>query len=155
VPYRYDITSINLGNITVTTSSRVFCVRFDLIGGAVELTNVKFSLLDDGGMGYHDGINTAFRFGTVGPGQKAVQSTYDVEWWNQVNVQDLVLPKPSYLYGIDQDLQEVATADESKVIGIDSFESLISDYVFCAILLGADESGQKTVVYRCYYDYTE
>jgi hypothetical protein len=155
VPYRYDITSINLGNITVTTSSRVFCVRFDLIGGAVELTNVRYSLLDDGGMGYHDGVNTAFRFGTVGAGQKAVNQSYDVEWWNQVNVQDLVTPKPDYLYAIDENLTEVSTADDSKVIGIDPFESLISDYVFCSIMLGADESGQKTVVYRCYFDYTE
>jgi hypothetical protein len=155
VPYRYDITSINLGNITVTTSSRVFCVRFDLVGGAVELTNVKYGLLNDGGMGYHDGINTAFRYGTVGPGQKAVNTNYDVEWWNQVNVQDLVPPKTSYMYAIDANLTNVSTADDSKTIGIDPYDSLISDYIFCAIQLGADESGQKTVVYRCYYDYTE
>ena len=155
VPYRYDITSINLGNITVTTSSRVFAVRFDLIGGAVELTNVRYSLLDNGGMGYHDGVNTAFRFGTVGAGQPAVNTDYDVEWWNQVNVQDLVTPKPDYLYSIDENLTEVSTADDSKVIGIDPFDSLVSDYIFCAIMLGADESGQKTVVYRCYFDYTE
>lgn len=155
VPYRYDITSINLGNITVTTSSRVFCVRFDLPGGAVELTNVRYSLLDDGGMGYHDGVNTAFRYGTVGPGQPAVNTNYDVEWWNEVNVSDLVTPKPDYLYAIDENLTEVSTADDSKVIGIDPFESLVSDYIFCAIQLGADESGQKTVVYRCYFDYTE
>lgn len=155
VPYRYDITSIDLGNITVTTSSRVFAVRFDLVGGAVELTNLRFSLLDNGGMGYHDGVNTAFRWGTVGPGQKAVNTDYDVEWWNQVNVQDLVTPKPDYLYAIDENLTEVTTADDSKVIGIDSFESLVSDYIFASIMLGADESGQKTVVYRAYYDYTE
>lgn len=155
VPYRYDITSINLGNITVTTTSRVFCVRFDLIGGAVELTNVRYSLLDDGGMGYHDGVNTAFRWGTVGAGQKAVNTNYDVEWKNEVNAQDLVLPKPSYLYAIDENLAEVNTADDSKVIGIDPFDALISDYIYCAIQLGADESGQKTVVYRCYFDYTE
>lgn len=155
VPYRYDITSINLGNITVTTSSRVFAVRFDLIGGAVELTNVRFSLLDNGGMGYHDGVNTAFRYGTVGAGQPAVNTDYDVGWWNQVNVQDLVTPKPDYLYAIDENLTEVSTADDSKVVGIDPFDSLVSDYIFAAIMLGADESGQKTVVYRCYFDYTE
>ena len=155
VPYNYDLTSINLGNITVTTSSRVFCARFDLIGGATELTTVKFSLLDDGGMAYHDGINTAIRFGTVGPGQPAVTQSYQVEWWNQVNVQDLVPPQPSYLYAINANLTEVSTADDSQVIGVDPFDALISDYIFSAVMLGADESGQKTMVYRCYYDYTE
>jgi hypothetical protein len=155
IPYRYDVTSVNLGNITVTTSSRVFCMRFDLYGGATELTNVKFSLLNNGGMGYHDGVNTAFRWGTVGPGQKATSTDYDVEWWNQVVTQDLVTPKPSYLYAIDSNLTVVSTADDSKTIGIDPFDALISDYIFCAIQLGADESGQKTVIYRCYYDYTE
>jgi hypothetical protein len=155
VPYLFDITSINLGNITVTTSSRVFAVRFDLIGGAIELTNVRFSLLDNGGMAYHDGVNTAVRFGTVGPGQKAVNQDYDVEWWNEVVVQDLVPTKPDYLYAIDANLTEVTTADDSKVIGIDPFESLISDYIYCSVMLGADESGQKTMVYRCYFDYTE
>jgi hypothetical protein len=155
VPYRYDITSINLGNITVTTSSRVFAVRFDLIGGAVELTNVKFSLLNNGGMGYHDGTNTAFRFGTVGCGNKATATLYDVEWWNGVTVSDMIPPKPTYLYDIDANLTVVSTADDSKSIGIDPFDALASDYIFCAIQLGADESGQKTVIYRCYFDYTE
>lgn len=155
VPYRFDITSINLGNITVTTASRVFAVRFDLIGGAVELTNVKFSLLDNGGMGYHDGVNTQFYFGTVGAGQPAVNSNYDVEWWNQVNTSDMTTPKPDYLYSIDENLTEVSTADDSKTVGIDPFDSLVSDYIYAAVRLGADESGQKTVVYRCYFDYTE
>jgi hypothetical protein len=157
VPYNFDITSINLGNITVTTSSRVFCVRFDLIGGAIELTNIKFSLLNDGGMAYHDGSNTYFPWGTVGPGQKAVSygGSYDVEWWSNVNVQDLIPPKPGYMYAIDSNLVPVSTADDSKVIGVDPFDGLISDYIFCAVHLGADESGAKTAVYRCYFDYTE
>ena len=155
VPYSYDITSINLGNITVTTASRVFCIRFDLYGGATELTNVKFSLLNDGGMGYHDGTNTYFPWGTVGGGNPSVNTNYDVGWWSQVNVQDLVPPKPSYLSAIDQNLTVVSTADDSKDIGIAPYDALISDYIFCAVRLGADESGQKTVIYRCYYDYTE
>jgi hypothetical protein len=155
VPYRYDITSINLGNITVTTSSRVFCVRFDLPGGAVELTNVKFGLLQNGGMSEHDGTNTAFRWGTVGEGQLATTTDFDTAWRNSVNVQELVPPKPSYLYAIDSNLTAVSTADLSKTIGISPFDALISDYIYCAIQLGANESGQKTVVYRCYYDYTE
>jgi hypothetical protein len=155
VPYTYDSTSINLGNITVTTASRVFCVRFDLTGGAIELTNVKYSLLNNGGMGYHDGVNTSFPFGTVGRGNKASATLYDVEWWDGITVQDLIPPKPSYLYDIDANLTVVSTADDSKNIGIDPFDALISDYIFCAIRLGADESGQKTAVYRCYFDYTE
>lgn len=156
VPYRYDISSINLGNITVTTTSRVFCVRFDVIGGAVELTNAKFSLLDDGGMAYHDGTNTAFRWGTVGAGQEGSSgSDFDVQWWNNVVATDMVAPKPDYLYAIDENLEEVSTADDSKTIGIDQFDGLVSDYIFNAIQLGADESGAKTVIYRCYYDYTE
>jgi hypothetical protein len=155
IPYRYDITNINLGNITVTTSSRVFCVRFDVPGGAAELTNVKFGLLNNGGMGYHDGVNTAFRWGTVGPGQKSVQTNYDWAWRNNVVVQDMIAPIPEYLYAIDSNLTVVSTADDSKTIGISEFDALISDYIYCAIQLGADESGQKTVVYRCYYDYTE
>lgn len=155
VPYSYDISSINLGNITITTSSRVFTVRFDVIGGAVELTNVKFSLLSNGGMGYHDGVNTAFRFGTVGAGQPATTTNYDIGWRNDVQVSDLVPPKPEYLHTIVANLSEVSTADDSQTIGIDEFDGLISDYIFNAIQLGADESGQKTVVYRCYYDYTE
>lgn len=155
VPYRYDVASVNLGNITVTTASRIFAMRFDLPAGAVELTNVKFSLLDDGGMGYHDGVNTAFRFGTVGEGQPAVTTSYDVEWRDGVVVTDLVPPTPEYLYSSVSNLAEVSTADDSQTIGISPFDGLISDYIFNAIQLGADESGQKTVVYRCYYDYTE
>jgi hypothetical protein len=155
VPYRYDISSVDLGNITVTTASRVFPIRFDLIGGAVELTNVKWSLLNNGGMGYHDGTNTRFPYGTVGAGQPAVNTDYDVEWWNDTNVQDLTPPKPDYLYEVDNNLTVVSTADDSKTIGIDPFEGLISDYIFNAVQLGADESGQKTVIYRCYFDYTE
>jgi len=155
VPYLFDTSSINLGNITVTTTSSIFAIRFDLIAGAVELTNVKYSLLSNGGMGYHDGTNTAFRYGTVGRGNKATATLYDVEWWNGVTAADMVPPQPSYLYDIDANLTVVSTADDSKSIGIDPFDALCSDYIFGAIQLGADESGQKTVVYRCYFDYSE
>ena len=106
-------------------------------------------------MGYHDGVNTSFRFGTVGRGQYATTTNYDVEWRNDVQVTDLVPPKPEYLHTIVANLTEVSTADDSQTIGIDEFDGVISDYIFNAIQLGADESGQKTVVYRCYYDYTE
>lgn len=157
VPYQYDISSINLGNITVSTSSRIFCVSFQLIGGAVELTNVKFGLLSDGGMAWHypDGSKTAFRWGTVGPGQSASSQGYNIEWRNGVNVSDLIPPKPGYLYAIDQNLLVVATADDSKTIGVSPMESLMSDYIFNAITLAAEESGAKTITYRCYFDYTE
>ena len=152
--YGWDITSINLGNITVSTTSAVFCTTFNLVGGAVELTNVKFGLLDDGGMSQHNGTDTYFSWGTAGAGQEAVDGSLHWQWRNGVDATDLVPTKPPYLYAIDKDLQEVATADDSKTIGVNSFEGLQSDFIWDAIRLGADESGPKTITYRCYFDYS-
>jgi hypothetical protein len=124
-----------------------------LLGGAVELTNVKYGLLDDGGMSQHNGVDTYFSWGTTGPGQEAVDGDLHWQWRNGVDKTDLTQSR-SYIYAYDKDLQEVSTADDSKTIGVSSFDGLQSDFIWNAIRLGADESSAKTIAYRCYFDYS-
>jgi len=151
--YSHDVTSVNLGNITVSTTSRVFCTRFGILSGAVSLDNVKFGLLSDGGMSQRNGVDTYFSYGTVGAGQEAVDGDLHWQFRNGVDKTDLT-GTPVYLYATDPDLQEVASADDSKTIGVSSYEGLQSDFIWNAIRLGADEAGAKTIAYRIYFDYS-
>ena len=150
-PANYNITSLNYGNVTVSTDSDVRSVMFEVESGAIELSTVKFGLQNHGSFSHHyeGNADTHFRFGTVGPGNP--KNGY--EWRQNVTYDDLddVSP-PAYLYAIDKSLAVVSTADDSETVG--NF-GLTADPVWLCIHLGASETGaNSTVNYRAYFDYS-
>jgi hypothetical protein len=150
-PANYNITSLNYGNVTVSTDSDVRAVMFEVESGAVELSTVKFGLQNHGTFSHHKEGNadTHFRFGTVGPGHPKTGT----EWHQNITYDDLNDDvAPAYLYYIDKSLSVVSTADESKTVG--NF-GLTADPVWLCIHLGASETGaNSTVNYRNYFDYS-
>ena len=151
VAANYDITSLNYGNVTVSTDSSTRCVLFEIESGAVELSTVKFGLQNHGTFSHHNANNmdTYFRFGTVGPGNPKT----GYEWYPDVTYDDLNddVP-PAYLYAIDKNLSVVSTADDSESVGN---TGLVSDPMWLCIHLGASETGANaTINYRLYFDYS-
>jgi len=154
-PDAYNITSLNYGNVTVSTESNVKCVVFEIESGAVELSTVKFGLQSHGTFNHHKAGNndTMFRFGTVGPANTAGTSpTNGIEWYPGVVPGDIDNDvSPVYLYKTKADLSVVSNADDSESIGN---IGLMSDPMFVNIKLGSSETGaNSTINMRLYFDY--
>lgn len=157
-PQSYGVTSLNYGNVTVSTEAGVKCVIFEIQSGAVEMDTVKFGLQNHGTFSHHDaGSNdTKFRFGTVGPGNNAGSGDTDGrEWRANVAATDIDSDTPpSYLYATKEDLAVVADADSSETIGDSPYMGMVADPIFLNIKLGASEVGaNSTINYRIYFDY--
>jgi hypothetical protein len=154
-PSNYDISSLNYGNVTVTTESPVKCVFFEIISGAVMMNAVKFGLQSNGSFSYHGTGDTYFRYGTVGGKNTAGGSpTTGKEWRTNVVPADMSGTLPNYLYANKANLSVVATADDSEPIG--NYQGgLVSDFVFLCIRLGADETGSNSSVnHRLFFDFS-
>jgi len=155
-PASYNITSLNYGNVTVSTESDVKCVTFEVESGAVEVSTIKFGLQNHGTFNHHEAGNndTKFRFGTVGPENNAgINPNNGIEWWPNVTAGDIDSnTPPSYLYNTNENLAVVGTADASEAIGnID----LMSDPMWVNIRLGTSEVGaNSTINMRLYFDYS-
>lgn len=157
-PYSYDITSLNYGNVTVSTESPVKCVMFEIMSGAIEMSTVKFGLQSHGSFSHHDqGSNdTKFRFGTVGPGNNAGTSPYNgYEWRTNVVASDIANDTPpSYLYATKEDLAVVSDADASESIGVSHYMGMVADPIWLNIKLGSSEVGANSSInHRIYFDY--
>ncbi len=150
----YNITSLNYGNVTVSTDSNVKAVVFEIQSGAVELSTVKFGLQNNGSFSHHNTGNsdTFFRFGTAGPGNNASDGT---EWRQNVLYTDIDSDTPpSYLYATEDNLSVVSTADASESIG-NMNGGLVADPMWLTIHLGASETGaNSTINYRLYFDFS-
>jgi len=154
-PASYDITSLNYGNVTVSTESPVKSVIFEIKSGAAQMSTVKFGLQSHGTFSHHDAGNddTYFRFGTVGPDNTPVAS--GTEWYTNIVAADIDSDvPPSYLYATKANLAVVATADLSEAVGNYPLRGMTSDPVWVCIRLGASETGaNSTINYRLYFDY--
>jgi hypothetical protein len=154
-PSSYDITSLNYGNVTVSTESPVKSVMFEIESGAAQMSTVKFGLQSHGTFSHHDAGNddTYFRFGTVGPDNNPVSS--GVEWYTNVTAADIDSDvPPAYLYATKANLAVVATADLSEAVGNYPLRGMTSDPMWVCIRLGASETGaNSTINYRLYFDY--
>lgn len=152
-PQGLGITTLNYGNVTVSTYSPTKAFWFELISGATIMQNVKFGLQSHGTAAHHNEGNsdTLFAFGTAGEGDPASDGT---EWRASVDAaSDLASDvAPSYLSATKENLDEVSTADASEDIANNSGE-LVSDFIWTAIKLGVSETGSNLVTYRVYYDY--
>ena len=149
------ITSLNYGNVTVSTESDVKSVMFEVKSGAIEVSTVKFGLQSHGTFLYHDGIETSFRFGTVGVDNYALGSgdLQKLEWHQNVAATDIDSNTPPiYLHATKANLTEVQTADDSEVVGN---HGLVSDAMFVNIRLGSSETGANSSInMRLYFDYS-
>ena len=158
-PSDYNITSLNYGNVTVSTESDLKSVMFEVESGAVSIDTVKFSLQSDGSFSHHDAGNsdTYVRFGTVGPGNTNTGSTSPrgKEWWPNLLASDIDSDSPpSYLYATEDNLSVVATADAGEPVGDCPLKGMTSDPMWLNIKLGASETGaNSTINYRLYFDY--
>lgn len=156
VPTSYNITSLNYGNVTVSTESDVKSVLFEVESGAVEISTVKFGLQSHGTFSHHNEGNsdTYFRFGTMGPTNNAGSGLdTGMEWYSGIAATDIDSDTPpSYLYHTKANLGVVATADASEAVG--SY-GLTSDVVWLNIKLGTAETGaNSTINNRLYFDYS-
>jgi hypothetical protein len=154
-----DITSLNFGNVTVSTESPLRSVMFEILSGAVEISTVKFGLQSHGTFSYHDGspTGTKFRFGTVGPGSTAGTSPETgYEWWTGVTAAHISSNSPpGFLYATKADLGVVSDADTSEAIGISTYMGMCADPIWLNIKLGNSEVGaNSTINYRVYFDYS-
>lgn len=166
-PATEPVTQLNFGNVTVSTNSPVRTVWFEIIGGAVSMSTVKFSLQSDGTFQHHDqGDNdTEFRFGTAGAGNAAVGSgptandqvefPVDGSGLGRILATDIDADiGPNYLAETRQDLAVVNSADNAQVIG-NFQDGLVSDFIWLAIRLGAAETGaNSTINYRMFFDFS-
>jgi len=154
-PSNYNISSVNFGNVTVSTESTVRCVTFEIESGAYQLSSVKFGLQSHGSFAHHYAGNndTMFRFGTVGPGHRAGSgSETGIEWYPGIAPGDIDSDiAPTYLYSTKANLAVVSTADDSQAVGN---EFLTSDPVWFNIKLGSSETGASTCNYRTFFDYS-
>jgi len=149
----YNITSLNYGNVTVSTDSDVKAVVFEIESGAVEMSTVKFGLQNNGSFSHHNAgnLDTFFRFGTVGPGNPKTGT----EWRQNVLYTDIDSDvPPAYLYATEDNLSVVSTADASEAVG-NYRGGLVSDPIWLSIHLGASETGaNSTINYRLYFDFS-
>jgi hypothetical protein len=157
-PQSYDITSLNYGNVTVSTESPLRIVMFEILSGAVEIDTVKFGLQSHGTFQHHDAGNndTKMRFGTLGPGNNAgVYPSNGYEWWPSATAADISSDtNPSYFYSTREDLAVVSDADNSQTIGTSADAGMCADPIWLNIKLGASEVGaNSTINYRIYFDY--
>jgi len=156
-PSSYNITSLNYGNVTVSTESSLKSVMFEVESGATQVSTVKFGLQSHGTFSHHNAGNsdTKFRFGTVGPANNGT-SPAGVEWYTNLTAADIDNDVPPlYLYATEDNLGVVATADASEVVGNYPLKGMTSDPMWLNILLGSSETGaNSTINYRLYFDYS-
>jgi len=155
-PTDYNISSLNYGNVTVSTESAVKNVMFEIESGAIQMSTVKFGLQNHGSFKHHNAGNsdTYFRFGTVGVGNKAGTGIVNaIEWYPDIASTDIDSDAPpTYLYATEDNLPVVSTADSSVSVGNND---LIADPIWLNIRLGAAETGANSLInYRLYFDYT-
>lgn len=153
------ITSLNYGNVTVSTESDVKAVMFEATSGAIEMSTVKMGLQSAGSFSHHNAGNsdTYFRFATVGPDNTAGSAPINsIEWYPGITAQDVDSDTPpSFLYATEDNLPVVATADASEAVGNYPMCGLTSDPIWLNIRLGASETGSNSSVnYRLYFDYS-
>jgi hypothetical protein len=158
-PKSYNITNLNYGNVTVSTEAPVKSVIFEIMSGAIEMSTIKFGLQSHGTFNHHreNNSDTYFRFGTLGPGQKAGSSPISgLEWRADTQASDISSDiNPSYLYATKANLEVVSDADDSEAIGASGFMGMTSDPIFLNIRLGASEVGaNSTINYRIFFDYS-
>ena len=149
------ITSLNYGNVTVSTESSVKTVLFEVKSGAIEVSTVKFGLQSNGTFQHHTptgNSDTKFRFGTAGPVNTAGTGNLNgIEFPPGITATDLANGTTS-LYATDNDLLEVSTADDSEAVGS---LGIISDPIWLCIKLGAAETGANSSInQRLYFDYS-
>ena len=166
-PTDSDVTQLNFGNVTVSTHSSVKTVWFELISGAVSMSTVKFSLQSDGTFSNHDqgDDDTKFRYGTAGAGNDApgsgstandqVEFAVDADGLGRIVATDIDSDTPpSYLFATQEDLAVVSSADDAETIG-NYLEAVVSDFIWLAIKLGANETGaNSTINYRMFFDFS-
>jgi len=155
-PLNYNITSLNYGNVTVSTESDVKCVVFEVEAGAAEVSTVKFGLQSHGTFSHHKtgNLDTQFRFGTAGPKNLAGTSpNTGIEWYPGVAAGDIDSDTPpTYLFDTKANLSVVSTADDSQIIGN---LGIMSDPMWVNIRLGSSETGaNSTINMRLYFDYS-
>lgn len=158
-PSDYNISSLNYGNVTVSTESPVKCVMFEIESGAAQMSTVKFGLQNHGTFSHHNAGNsdTYFRFGTVGAGNNGgTGNTNGIEWYPDITAADIDSDTPpSYLYATEDNLAVVSTADDSESVGNYPIAGLTSDPMWLNIRLGASETGANSSInYRLYFDYS-
>ena len=155
-PISYGISTLNYGNVTVSTNSAVKAVMFEIMSGGIEMSTVKFGLQSHGTFSHHDAgsLDTEFHFGTVGPGNNPLSNGN--EWRANVTATDISSDTPpSYLYATKQDLAVVADADNSETIGSSHHMGMVADPLFLSIKLGSSEVGSNSQInYRCFFDYS-
>lgn len=166
-PIDSDVTQLNFGNVTVSTHSSVKSVWFELISGAVSMSTVKFSLQSDGTFTNHDqnDNDTEFRFGTAGAGSAApgsgsqandqLEFPVDSGGLGRIVATDIDSDTPpAYLFATKEDLAVVSSADDAETIG-NYLEAAVSDFIWLAIRLGANETGaNSTINYRMFFDFS-
>lgn len=152
------ITQVNYGNVTVSTDSPVKVVQFEIMSGAVILSDCKFGLYSHGTFAHHyaGDSDTLIHFGTAGAGNPAPDD--DDEWTSAVSASSLNTNKtggstgsPESMYHTVANLTVVNSADSSEPVGN---ENLASDYIWLGIKVGASETGATTVTYRIFFDYS-
>lgn len=166
-PLTEPVTQLNFGNVTVSTNSAVKTIWFEIISGAVSMSTVKFSLQSDGTFQHHDqGDNdTEFHFGTAGAGNRApgggalsnsqVEFSVDSSSVGNIVATDIDSDSaPLYLFATVGDLPVVSSADNAQAIG--NYQGgLVSDFIWLAIELGANETGaNSTINYRMFFDFS-
>ena len=166
-PLTEPVTQLNFGNVTVSTNSPVSVVWFEIIGGAVSMSTVKYSLQSDGTFQHHDqGDNdTQFYFGSAGGGNNApgsgatennqVEFSVDGNSLGNILATDIDSDSaPTYLNATKADLAVVSSADNAESIG--NYQgSLVSDFIWLGIRLGANETGaNSTINYRMFFDFS-
>jgi len=162
-PEAFGVTNMVYGNVTVTTESPVKVHQFEIISGAVDMSSVKFSLQSHGTFSHHDAgdLDTFFRYGTAGfgnPGDGTSNPNEGPEWTTSVLAADIATAKtsgntgaPIHLDSTVTDLAVVSSADNAEDVGN---RSLVADFVWTNIRLGAQESGANSSInYRLYFDY--
>ncbi len=158
-PTSYNITSLNYGNVTVSTESSLKPVMFEIESGAAQMSTVKFGLQNNGSFSHHNTGNsdTYFRFGTVGPANNAGGSPMTgQEWRANITAADIDNDTPpAYLYATEDNLSVVSTADTSESLGNYELRGMTSDPMWLNIRLGSSETGaNSTINYRLYFDYS-
>ncbi|RKZ96621.1 MAG: hypothetical protein DRQ40_00485 [Gammaproteobacteria bacterium] len=157
-PTTLGVTTLNYGAVTVSTYSPVKAVWFELVSGATILSNTKFGLQSHGTAQHHNqgGSDTFFGFGTAGKGNSAgTNPEIQTEWRTSVTASDISSDTPpDYLSATEDNLSEVATADNSEAIGVGSGQ-MVSDFVWLAVKLGANETGANpSITYRMFFDFS-
>ena len=131
------------------------------------MSTVKFSLQADGSFQHHDqGDNdTEFHYGTSGGGNSApgggpttnsqVEFSVDSDGLGNIDATDIDSDTPpSNLFATKADLAVVNSADNAESLG--NFQgAVVSDFVYLAIKLGANETGaNSTINYRMFFDFS-